>query len=481
MTGASIGASSCGFDAATIAYSNNGMPLWTNRYLGLQDGSSTVADMVFDGFGNIVVAGISSGPGSSHDFLTVKYSSAGIALWTNRHNGLGNGPDEARALVVNDAGNVYVTGNSARNSDYPFNYDYLTIAYSSDGLPLWTNHYSGTGNYDDYPRAIAVSGNGNVIVTGHSFKIGTGNEFATVAYSGAGVPLWANRHSGSGEGGDGAFAIGIDGNGDVVVVGYTVGSGAGVSDYTTIKYSSAGAHLWTRYYNGPGNSYDQAYAVAIDSSNNVFTAGFSYGTGFTRDYATIKYSAAGTPLWTNRYSGPGARTRPGWVAEVLAHWLRRRMALIQRQKPAGEEPSWGELFNHDDFGWEDFHTGATKAPAEFVRHVLPVILEITDATIYSESKPPKRDAVWPILINSQHETCGCACRNALAGALDALAKSQPDKLGDAIQELRHRETYMANFFLLNLYAAGAVHFADTAAVLLCEQPWRFHCGYSDNG
>src|ERR1019366_8031013 len=133
--------------------------------------------------------------------------------------------------------------------------------------------------------------------------------------------------------------------------------------------------------------------------------------------------------------------------------------------------------NHDYFGWEDFHTGAAKAPAVFVQHVLPVVLEITDVAAYGESRPPRRDAVWPILFNSEYESAGSACLNALAAALDALAKSQPNKLGDVVHELQRRETYIANFLLLNLYATGAAHFADAAAVLLSEQSWRFHCGY----
>ena len=61
-------------------------------------------------------------------------------------------------------------------------------------------------------------------------------------------------------------------------------------------------------YNGTGNTNDQAYAVAVDSSNNVIVTGNSCGSGGNLDYATIKYSSAGVPLWTNRYNGPGTAT-----------------------------------------------------------------------------------------------------------------------------------------------------------------------------
>ena len=47
-------------------------------------------------------------------------------------------------------------------------------------------------------------------------------------------------------------------------------------------------------------------AIAVDASGNVFvTGGSSPGGGENRDYATMKYSGAGVPLWTNHYDGPG--------------------------------------------------------------------------------------------------------------------------------------------------------------------------------
>ncbi len=60
---------------------------------------------------------------------------------------------------------------------------------------------------------------------------------------------------------------------------------------------------WVQGYSGPGNSDDQPCALAVDGSNNVIVAGHSGGYP-DYDYATVKYSSAGVPLWTNQYRGP---------------------------------------------------------------------------------------------------------------------------------------------------------------------------------
>ena len=60
----------------------------------------------------------------------------------------------------------------------------------------------------------------------------------------------------------------------------------------------------TNRYNGPGNGYDVAIAVAVDQSGNAFVAGWSEGGSSVADYATIKYSGAGVSLWTRRYNEP---------------------------------------------------------------------------------------------------------------------------------------------------------------------------------
>src|SRR5262249_41246041 len=60
-------------------------------------------------------------------------------------------------------------------------------ARAQDGVPLWTNRYNRSTNLISQASAIAVDSSGNVLVTG---ALGdTARDFATIKYSGAGVPL----------------------------------------------------------------------------------------------------------------------------------------------------------------------------------------------------------------------------------------------------------------------------------------------------
>jgi hypothetical protein len=212
-----------------------------------------------------------------------------VPLWTNTYSGPGNYEDVATALAVDGSNNVIVAGSAAVNSGYA---EYATIKYSGAGVPLWTNLYSRGALSSSYANAVAMDGSNNVIVTGSSDD-GGGSEYATIKYSAPGMPLWTNLYSGPAHYGDGATAVAVDASNNVVVAGDSNGGGSSY-DYATIKYSSAGVPLWTNRYNGPGNGDDYAYAVAVDGSNNVIVTGFS---------GTLEYSSAGVPLWTNNYGG----------------------------------------------------------------------------------------------------------------------------------------------------------------------------------
>src|SRR5262245_27463542 len=65
--------------------------------------------------------------------------------------------------------------------------------HAEGGLPLWTNRFKGMANSDAYPAAIAVERGGNVVVTGRAYDSASNyGYYATIKYSGAGAPLWTN-------------------------------------------------------------------------------------------------------------------------------------------------------------------------------------------------------------------------------------------------------------------------------------------------
>ncbi|MCX6640698.1 MAG: SBBP repeat-containing protein, partial [bacterium] len=137
---------------------------------------------------------------------------------------------------------------------------------------------------------------GNVYVTGHSYGSGTYDDYATIKYNSAGVQEWVARYNGPGNSVDEAYSLAVDGSGNVYVTGISDGGGTG-PDYATIKYNSAGVQEWVARYNGPGNDYDEAYSLAVDGSSNVYVTGKSFGSAPNYDYATIKYSATDLPDW----------------------------------------------------------------------------------------------------------------------------------------------------------------------------------------
>src|SRR5205807_2333985 len=91
----------------------------------------------------------------------------------------------------------------------------ISLSPAQTAVQAWVQPYNGLGDQDDRPRALAVDGSGNVFVTGYSTGSSLGLEYATVAYSAAGVALWTNRYHGPGRNGDQANGVAVDGSGNV--------------------------------------------------------------------------------------------------------------------------------------------------------------------------------------------------------------------------------------------------------------------------
>ncbi|KPL24129.1 MAG: hypothetical protein AMS23_05940 [Bacteroides sp. SM1_62] len=168
----------------------------------------------------------------------------------------------------------------------------------------WVRRYNGPADTTDEAYAVAVDGSGNVYVTGKSWGSGTDYDYATIKYKPDGDTVWVRRYNGLADSTDEAYAVAVDSSGNVYVTGYSEGTGTNY-DYATIKYYPNGDTAWVRRYDGPLNNVDEAMDIAIDDSNNVYVTGYSVGSGTGYDYATIKYKPNGDTAWARRYNGPG--------------------------------------------------------------------------------------------------------------------------------------------------------------------------------
>lgn len=270
---------------------------WVARFDGPVNGLDVAYDIAVDSSGNVYVTGESQKfPGKLVDYTTIKYDTNGNELWVARYNGPGNDTDRPAAIALDSSGNVYVTGMSIGNGTA---WDYATIKYDSSGNELWVARYDGPGNHPDSAKAIAINNSGNVYVTG-----GSDEECTTIAYDSNGVELWIARYSSPGGSGGGGNDIALDTSGNIYVTGGDIGIGLD-SDFVTIKYDPNGNELWVARYNGPGNDRDISFCIELDSSGNVYVAGESFGIGTESDYATIKYDPDGNEQWVMRYNGPG--------------------------------------------------------------------------------------------------------------------------------------------------------------------------------
>ena len=146
-------------------------------------------DLILDSANNVYVLARIQNTGASTDFATVKYNSLGQQQWRTEFNAAG-GQDIPEDMVLDDLGNVYVTGR-ARLTGYN---DFAVVKYNSDGMQQWASYYDGPEGLDDDPTGIVVDAGGNVYVCGESNRTGSYFEFIVVRYGAGGLFDWEWVH-----------------------------------------------------------------------------------------------------------------------------------------------------------------------------------------------------------------------------------------------------------------------------------------------
>ncbi|MFN8138258.1 MAG: hypothetical protein U0R49_00505 [Fimbriimonadales bacterium] len=283
---------------------------WTRYTDGPTHQSDSAAMSVLDESGNVYCLGTTGDDwgGQNADFVVTKHNPQGNLVWTWRLNADGNSQDIAADLVYKN-GFVYVCGRVSRPTNWYADSDFSTTKVRADnGTTVWQKYYSGTFNPGlessvDGARALAVDEAGNVYVTGFTWEWDyyfSNADYRTVKYSPNGDLLWSTRYHGGATYiavSDQAYLIEVLPDGNIAVSGDSPGPNNS-SEWATIKYDAAtGSEIWVQRSSDANTNIRSAVptTMKIASNGDVFVA----GGGFNDATAIIRYDLeTGDPIWT---------------------------------------------------------------------------------------------------------------------------------------------------------------------------------------
>jgi hypothetical protein len=224
-----VGGSCMSFDILLIKYNSSGVQQWVTNSYGI---IPIINKIKLDRFGNIYLTGRRQNSNLGHaTYITIKYNSSGIQQWLSSYQNPNDttNDNEAKDIDIDNLGNIYVTGYSWNDTNSYT--DYATIKYNPNGVQQWVQRYNGTANSYDNAKALILDNASNVYVTGISRDISGVDNFTTIKYNSSGIQQWLKQYPG------GSVGIGIDVFKNVYVTGGNNALSSEEANIVTIKYS----------------------------------------------------------------------------------------------------------------------------------------------------------------------------------------------------------------------------------------------------
>lgn len=266
--------------------------------------------------GKIVVAGYVS-IGGYNDFAVVRYNANGTLDSTFGVGGkvstdFSSQSDSAYAVTLQSDGKILVAGIALNGVN-----DLAVARYDADGSLDSTFGIGGKvttalGSGFDFASSIAVQGDGKIVVAGYT-QNGANNDIALVRYQSNGT---LDAAFGSGGkvvtpvgGGSEGRGLALQSNGKIVVVGSAYIDAASRDDIATVRYNANGTLDSTfgvggKVTTGMG-TVDEARSVLLQPDGKIVAVGVT-SSGGTNNFALVRY-AGDLPVPT---------ATPGIVTEI---------------------------------------------------------------------------------------------------------------------------------------------------------------------
>lgn len=254
------------------------------------------------------VGGVNKG---DKDILVTKLDSAGNVLWTLQEGSDSN--DSATYIVLNAAGEIYITGNTNGSIENEQAKGRVFIQkISNDGKLLWTKQYGGEDRVTS--NAIRLDDDENLYIAGTTNgKMGEqafGNNDAYLnKLDSEGNLIWSCQWGT--EGNEEIKGIDLAKNGDIYAIGDTTGNiegtNAGITDLFVSRIDSSGKVNFNKQFGTP--VADTATKVMVDTSQNIYLSGWTSGDFAAEnlgsdDCVLLKLSSSGNLIWKKQFGTP---------------------------------------------------------------------------------------------------------------------------------------------------------------------------------
>ncbi len=275
-----------------------------------QDLGQTVAA---DESGNSYVAGFTTGDISAKnqgltDILVAKFDASGKRLWALQ-NGT-DGDESAAAMVLNDAGDIYITGSTSGIFSADSGVGSLYVQkISTDGKIQWTKQYGGIDSGSSH--AIQLDSQGNIYLGGStSGQLGNQSfgyaDACILKLSPEGKILWVCQWGSQEK--DLVKGLHIDTQGNLYAIGETEGV-VGAESYGTndifLSFISPEGKVLKSYQYGSAFS-ENATSIVVNSKQQIYLSAWTDGDWIEKsagqgDSVLLKVDSEGQVLWQKQF------------------------------------------------------------------------------------------------------------------------------------------------------------------------------------
>ena len=265
-------------DIILLKYDSTGAYQWNQTWGGKQ---GDIGYGIALNNSDIFITGITESYGTLGDVVLVKFDSSGHFQW-NKTLG-GSEMDIGYNLEVDALGNIYIAGNTS-SFGAPASNGYL-IKYNYTNEFEWNITWGGSLADDFYD--LALNNAGDIYICGNSKSYSQGlSDITLFKYNSSGHLQFNESWPGSAQ--DYGYSIVVDSKNNSYITGYTQSYGGSDKDVCIIKFNSSGNFQWYKLWTQ--GFEDGGYDIALDQFNNKVITGATQTPGGDFDLFLAKFS-----------------------------------------------------------------------------------------------------------------------------------------------------------------------------------------------